>query len=333
MQFSKYCEPILHLSGDFVKIVRTEHVGHAKTLVESLDRLPDVIVVAGGDGTSSEVVTGLLRRKDGACPLVLLPLGERSETALQCLSYSPSTKIEKLKALSNSLLPLLHRRLKDQNVMQFNILAEEEQTDVASSHKPIYALRQFSWGLLKGIEEERSKYWYLGFLKHHASVFANALSNNTQWTVLAKLILPPRNCLHCVEVNRSRKSWFRANRADVFCDNCEKEKIHELEANQVDIICNQIREDVAKEESSWKSKEELQANFIKSLPKGIGFLENVFNVVEHRLKPTEIMNMPSVQLVPAPTNNESTVYYIDGEEYDARPVHISLRPNAIRVFC
>uniref|UniRef100_A0A1B0AH35 DAGKc domain-containing protein n=1 Tax=Glossina pallidipes TaxID=7398 RepID=A0A1B0AH35_GLOPL len=45
--------------AQLVDIKKTKHVGHAKTLVESLNSLLDVIIVAGGDGTSSEVVTGV----------------------------------------------------------------------------------------------------------------------------------------------------------------------------------------------------------------------------------------------------------------------------------
>lgn len=312
-----------------MKVVRTEHVGHAKTLVEKLDALPDVIVVAGGDGTSSEVVTGLLRRNDAPCPLVLLPLGEHSETALQCLNYAPKSSVEKLKSLSNSLLPLLHRRLKGQNVMQFDIIGEEEGTGDSTANKPIYALRQFSWGILKAIEEQRSKYWYLGSFKHYASVLANTFSNRHPWTILTKMIIPPKNCMNCAEIN-SRKNWFMVNRSNVFCDKCEKEKVQELEANQLDIICNQNQEN---SKSSSGRDEILQANLIKSLPKGFGFLENMSNVIKRSMQPTDIMKMPSVQLLPDKSNKDSSAYYIDGEEYDARPVKISLKPQAIRIYC
>lgn len=44
-------------------ILQTESEGHAKRLMENLSNT-DAIVVAGGDGTLSEVVTGLLRRDD-----------------------------------------------------------------------------------------------------------------------------------------------------------------------------------------------------------------------------------------------------------------------------
>lgn len=61
--FEKYCAPILHLAGIYVDIVQTESEGHARTLMENLNNT-DAVVVAGGDGTLSEVVTGLLRRDD-----------------------------------------------------------------------------------------------------------------------------------------------------------------------------------------------------------------------------------------------------------------------------
>lgn len=58
--FEKYCAPLLHLAGLSVDIRKTESEGHAKTIVDSVGNT-DGIVVAGGDGTVSEVVTGLLR--------------------------------------------------------------------------------------------------------------------------------------------------------------------------------------------------------------------------------------------------------------------------------
>lgn len=72
-QFEKYCAPILNLAGICVDIVQTESEGHAKTLVEKLDPC-DAIVVAGGDGTLSEVVTGVLRHY-GEQKNKLMPIG------------------------------------------------------------------------------------------------------------------------------------------------------------------------------------------------------------------------------------------------------------------
>lgn len=72
--FEKYCAPILNLAGVYVDVIQTESEGHAKTLMMNLENT-DAIVVAGGDGTLSEVVTGLLRRTD-VSNSSYVPIGE-----------------------------------------------------------------------------------------------------------------------------------------------------------------------------------------------------------------------------------------------------------------
>ncbi|XP_062955985.1 acylglycerol kinase, mitochondrial isoform X5 [Cynocephalus volans] len=61
--FEKNAAPILHLSGMDVTIVKTDYEGQAKKLLELMEST-DVIIVAGGDGTLQEVITGVLRRTD-----------------------------------------------------------------------------------------------------------------------------------------------------------------------------------------------------------------------------------------------------------------------------
>ncbi|TDG45659.1 hypothetical protein AWZ03_007934 [Drosophila navojoa] len=95
--FKKYCEPLLHLAGFSVEILRTSHIGHAKTYVEEMNTLPDVIVVAGGDGTKSEVVTGLLRRQGEICPISLLPLGREKTSGFNFFNFG--SELEFVKSL------------------------------------------------------------------------------------------------------------------------------------------------------------------------------------------------------------------------------------------
>jgi acylglycerol kinase len=74
-EFEKYCAPLLHLAGICVNVVKTESEGHAKNLINSIENT-DAIVVAGGDGTLSEVITGLLRRTNENTN-GLIPLGKK----------------------------------------------------------------------------------------------------------------------------------------------------------------------------------------------------------------------------------------------------------------
>lgn len=55
--FEKYCEPLLHLAGLQVDVIQTATEGNAKEIVETL-KGTEAIIVAGGDGTLSETVTG-----------------------------------------------------------------------------------------------------------------------------------------------------------------------------------------------------------------------------------------------------------------------------------
>lgn len=57
-QFDEYCAPILHLAGIPIDVVKTDSEGHARRYIEDLESLPETILVAGGDGTVSEAVTG-----------------------------------------------------------------------------------------------------------------------------------------------------------------------------------------------------------------------------------------------------------------------------------
>lgn len=70
--FEKYCAPILNLAGICVDVLQTESEGHAKTLIENL-RSTDAVVVAGGDGTLSEVITGFMRQSE--LENIELPIG------------------------------------------------------------------------------------------------------------------------------------------------------------------------------------------------------------------------------------------------------------------
>ena len=67
-KYDKYCAPILHLAGLTVDVIRTESEGEAKDLMERMTQVDeaysDVVLVAGGDGTVMETVTGICRRRE-----------------------------------------------------------------------------------------------------------------------------------------------------------------------------------------------------------------------------------------------------------------------------
>lgn len=56
-EYEKYCDPLFHLAGISVNLVQTNYEGHAKELMENLPE-NECVVIAGGDGTLCETITG-----------------------------------------------------------------------------------------------------------------------------------------------------------------------------------------------------------------------------------------------------------------------------------
>ncbi|XP_069484848.1 acylglycerol kinase, mitochondrial [Ambystoma mexicanum] len=156
--FEKNAAPILHLAGLDVTIVKTDYEGQAKKLLELLEST-DLIIVAGGDGTLQEVVTGLLRRADQAVfsriPIGFIPLG-----ATSTLSHTLYPQSEnKVKQISDATLAILKGETVALDVLEIK----------GESSPPVYAMTGLKWGSYRDAAEKASKYWYLGPLKSKAS--------------------------------------------------------------------------------------------------------------------------------------------------------------------
>lgn len=57
----------MNLGGLSIDIVKTDSEGHARRYVEELNTLPEAILCAGGDGTLSEIVTGMYKLSEEKC--------------------------------------------------------------------------------------------------------------------------------------------------------------------------------------------------------------------------------------------------------------------------
>ncbi|XP_045892645.1 acylglycerol kinase, mitochondrial [Micropterus dolomieu] len=162
--FEKNAAPILHLAGVEITIVKTDYEGQAKKLMELMEQT-DMLIVAGGDGTLQEVITGLLRRPDQGTlsntPIGFIPLGSHN-------SLSPSLHLlsdNKVKDITSATLSILKGETVPLDVLQ--IKGETEQ--------PVFALMGLRWGAFRDVAATISKYWYLGPLKTKAAHWFNTL--------------------------------------------------------------------------------------------------------------------------------------------------------------
>ncbi|PSN42053.1 Acylglycerol kinase [Blattella germanica] len=208
--FEKYCAPLLYLAGIAVNVVQTESEGQARTLVESLDGIVDAIVVAGGDGTVSETITGLLRRSDGDLavqrrfPIGILPLGRTNTVAESLFSNNNSNKV---KMMADATMSIVREITKPIDVLKIEVLQETEDE---TPGKPIYSLSGVHWGAYRDAEAKKDKYWYWGTLRSYAAyVFMGwkDKKNGMTWQCDGELtyILPCGGCNKCHQAQETEK--------------------------------------------------------------------------------------------------------------------------------
>lgn len=322
---------MLHMAGYTVDVIKTKYIGHAKSLMETVDQLPDVVVVAGGDGTSSEVVTGLLRRNTEICPILFLPLGVENKTVSNIVPKEYDGKYELVKYISYIVLSLIQERVKRFPVVKYEIIPSDNQTE---THKPTFGLQGLSWGVLSDIEVSKEKYWYFGILKHQAAVIISTIRQKFNQNISATLMYTPpcpgcRKCLTPIKTKchskfsnifNLRENMRPVDRVNLF-DNktCGIETFCNIKAKQLYIMCSR----------NIEAFFQLNTNVIEDISKQKLFLKTILKEVE--MQPTVLYESNTIKLLPQECGNQT--YYIDGEEFEARPIKISFLPDAIKCFC
>ncbi|KAJ8937290.1 hypothetical protein NQ318_020340 [Aromia moschata] len=338
-EFEKYCAPLLHLAGITVDVIKTDSEGHAKTLMETISGT-DAIVVAGGDGTLSEVVTGLLRRTgentDNLVPLGILPLG-RSNTAAKKF-FSTGKKVEKVRSLADATIAVIEEVTKPTDVMKIEVLSDSNEP----SNKPIYAVVGIKWGAYRDAEAKRDSYWYFGALRKYATYIFSGLTKNLSWHCEAVLSysMPCEGCSNCYvkKQTQPRTGWFQRFMKEenpqakyLGVDNPECQKIHQKKISTADLALltsNSIP-------SSLNSRDipKLQ---IQIGPDRIDYLDFVRNGWKSENGETrdvkEVIEARTVEVKPEIKQKEAW-FSIDNENYEVKPVRITLLPKAINMFC
>ncbi|XP_043224034.1 acylglycerol kinase, mitochondrial-like [Amphibalanus amphitrite] len=176
--FDKYCGPLLNLAGLKVGIIKTEKEGQAKDIMEIMDNT-DAVIVAGGDGTVAEVVTGLLRRADRAqavqrLPLALIPLGDTSGSATALL---PPGEDSPARRITQATMALVRDTVRPLDAMEVQAL----ETEAEVPGRPVYLLSNITWGAFRDVQARVSKYWYWGGLKERMA-YVFAVFKNLTWS-------------------------------------------------------------------------------------------------------------------------------------------------------
>lgn len=352
--FHDYCEPILHLAGFEVDIVKTDSESHARRYVEELATLPDAIAVAGGDGTVSETISGLKRRADGKeCPIGVLPVGRTNNLANALFrSSSETTTLEDVRAMANAAYAIAAGKKEKIDVMKIEVLPNE--ADETVPEKPVYAVGCLQWGAFRDILALRDKYWYTGSLRDYTAFLFNVFDNKHTWRCTAKISFtePCTGCSNCYKdsiqqpkVNEQPKRWWSTFLpktgsvkavAHSMIINSKCSIAHEVEVDPSEIVLK--TSNIADEKENDKPKLTLViGSFANSSFNFLGeSWQRLWNRKYVECPADTALNVRTVELIPSKLKKNETdpeLYYsIDSEAYEVRPVRITLLPKSIEVF-
>ncbi|KAG6460209.1 hypothetical protein O3G_MSEX011842 [Manduca sexta] len=329
--FEKYCEPLLHLAGLQMDVVQTTSEGNAKEIVESL-KGTEAIIVAGGDGTLSETVTGLLRRNDEAnrFPLGILPLGRTN--SIGNTLFPGGDGVEKVKQLIDASMAIIKGNTVWKDVMRIDPVVTEDETPT----RPIYAMASIEWGAFRDTLAKRDKYWFCGSLREYAAFIFNGYKNSLTWNCSGTIKYTPPcvGCSNCVakrpEVKR-KWTFFVSNTHAA--QDIDKTKMVNPECLMTQEICFKTSDFNIKTQNVGNSHP------IPALSIILG--RNTYSYTEfvsegwNRLSKspnTEPIYARTIELLPKDAEREVTIE-IDKEEFDMKPVKITLLPKIVKLFC
>jgi acylglycerol kinase len=356
--FEKYCAPILHLAGFNVTIVKTESEGHAIRYIEELDELPDSVVVAGGDGTLAETVTGLLRRSPETIQKIkvgVFPLGHQNTTSVRLYSplEPPKNKVEEARTMALAALSVVKGKVAKKDVVKIELLETEEGQE---PRKPFYALSSFQWGAYRDITAKRDKYWYTNGLRTYMAFLFNGFHRGgVTWDCEASLTYtdPCQGCKNCWDKQETRMQkihqtrwWskfiprFGVSRKDegpdyskITNENCAVTKDLDVRASELIFTTNNF-------ENPESQESKLHLKIGPADYYGFSFIgeswKRVWTKNHYDMPDYKIIEARTVQVIPNESEKdekrEEKFFNIDNEAYEVMPVKISLIPRRIDFY-
>ncbi|XP_023568524.1 acylglycerol kinase, mitochondrial [Octodon degus] len=325
--FEKNAAPILHLSGMDVTVVKTDYEGQAKKLLELMEST-DVIIVAGGDGTLQEVVTGVFPQATfSKIPIGFIPLGQTSSLSHALFAESGN----KVQHITDATLAIVKGETIPLDVLQ--IKGEKEQ--------PVFAMTGLRWGSFRDAGIKVSKYWYLGPLKTKAAHFFSTLQEWPQ-THQASISYtgpterppsepeetPPRPPLYRRILRRLASYWAPPQDAHSQEGSPEVWKDVQLSTIELSITTRNSQLDLT-------SKEDFMNICIEpdTVSKGDFIIIGSRKVRDPQLRTegTECLQASRCSLL-LPEGSQGA-FSIDSEEYEAMPVEVKLLPRKLQFFC
>ncbi|GAB6033280.1 hypothetical protein CHUAL_012880 [Chamberlinius hualienensis] len=351
--YEKYAGPLLHLAGIRVSLIKTEYEGQAKSIIEVMDNT-DAVLVAGGDGTLLEVVTGLCKRDDynsavNRFPLGIIPIG-KANTVAKYLFWNDHK--DECRLLAETAMAIIKGNLKPLDVMSI----------VGEDGKQVYALSSVEWGRFRDIKVKIPKYWYWGGLKTNVAYVFSAFKKQVA-PLEANLFytLPCEGCSKCTVIKSTKaentieghRRWWHAfvpkagpplHQASRTTAEPDRSKIindlcglwHERQIKTID-LCIETSNNKPNIDTTrpWLRVNVGPENFktTELISKGWAIDHDNYSSTKNTSDFSEVIDANAVRLETKFPEGTQNWYSIDNEEFEAKPITIEIKPKKIHVFC
>ncbi|XP_046813636.1 acylglycerol kinase, mitochondrial isoform X2 [Vespa crabro] len=324
--FKNYCEPLLHLAGIAVTIVQTESTSHTRSVVENLDTPTDAIIVAGGDGTLSDVITG------------------ETNTVSCALNPWRFDDLLEVREMTEATMTIIKGNHKFIDIIEVYSLKENPENEL----KPVYAAGTIEWGAWQDAYIQRNKYFLGKTLRKYATYIFNGYKDNLNWNCngLLRYTKPCTGCSHCYknsnidQSTHTNKRWWHAfvpkkatftsdmviDYSKITNENCGV--FYEIPISTTDLYIKTSTIDNAELHNHSSLKIQLG-------PKDIDYISFV-NEGWRRINGSRTLINSSFEAKDIelyPEKNDERVFYIDNEEFELTAIRMKLLPQCIKIFC
>lgn len=201
--YTKWVEPLLHLSGIKVSLIETEKPSQAYELMKIMSNC-DAVAIVGGDGTVHEALNGLLGRSDAAkavrdFPIAILPTGQYNSIARYI--HQRTVYRNQKEFLIHSTMKLIDSIPEQYDVLKILPLNRQDDTD----ESPVYALRDVRYGKYQdNFFKVSGNYLYQNWIKPYVLKTQRYFSRSYQKPLIESISYtnPCEGCSKCFAKHR-----------------------------------------------------------------------------------------------------------------------------------
>jgi len=324
--YEKDVAPILHLAAIDVTLIKTDYEGHAKTILGYIDPTVDGIIVAGGDGTLLEVITGFIRLQDNdtvsRIPIGVVPLG-RTNRFYKRQFNSPN---QDARTVGNAALAIVKGNTTRMDVIEIT----------SDGVRPTYSLSGLTWGLLQEVKQkiDAKKHWWAGPWKKEMAFVTRTVRN---WPSYYSALLGIDGC--AVDMKSDLKNGGNNGVTDSQDPRRDDSVVPSHLENQFkDKMSISLNSDMCAlnlEIGDFHGNSMLHVQLLGSdmqradfIANGIKWMKNNYNIVQY----VDSKEFHGEQVKLCPRMDYVTFFHIDGEEFEAKDISLKLLKDKLCFF-